>query len=786
MQVVGSAGWRARRAAGIVALASVWLVTLGAVASARAATAALAELRAVHAATTAPAELRAVRAATASERTVTSVTWHGAASAGSGALSLALPLVADYGGLHRFTEAVTTPGSPLYQHYESIRWLARHFGASRRNEARVTAFLRSHGASRLRVDATGLFVVATLRTARAERLFEVRLVRVRGRSGERFLAPASRVVIPPALRGLITGVVGLDTQAIASGVASGRAAHSVPAATSRAVRAARAILAAERLGIAGVPVIRTAQSGPSSGYSPVSGTPSGCPGALSAGGFTPSQYLTAYNYGPLQTTGTTGQDERAALIEIDGFKASDITAFARCFGLTSPKINAFGVGVNNPLKPGGESTLDIEVLDAAAPGLRSVDVYESQPSATNVLQALTSPLQTTGYKPVVISASLGLCESQTLQAVGHSGIRAAEAALQEAAASGITFLAASGDFGSADCVSSNSQNAQPQPSLAVNYPASSPYATAVGGTNFVLNANNTILSQQVWNDGAAVNPVGASGGGFSTLFTRPTYQLGTVAQNQRAVPDVALLADVSPGYDVYCSAADCINPADDDPWQTVGGTSAATPLLAGGLALIDEQLRLHNLQGLGFVNPLLYAIGRNPALAPLVFDSVTTGSNDVGPFLPSSNAPLGCCTAAPGFNEATGWGGVNLDELATVALSSESPIATVAVAVSQAQRPVATKAVSATVICSAACLFAAFARVTIGQQAPFTDHASLYHLAAAGQRTVKVPFSRGQLSRLQTALANGTPVTATVTGAIVDPALNIELQSPQGHLTITR
>lgn len=694
-------------------------------------------------------------------------------------LQLVLPLVADDAALKRYTTAVTTPGSPLYGRHRSIAWLAREFGASPANEQRVVSYLRQAGAADVRIDKTGLFVDATMAQARAERLFSSNERDFRSARGARYSAPAEQPAIPAGLRGLITGVVGLDTEAVAQTPAL---LHDTARAATSGANANDAVLT-DRLSAQ----ISPTPTATSSGYDPVSGTVSGCASAESAGGFTPDQYLTAYSYGALQSAGALGQGERVALIEIDGFRESDITTFAQCFGLAVPRINAFGVGVKHALSPGGEATLDLEVLDAAAPDLQSIDVYESQPEASNVLMALTAPLQTSGYKPQIISASLGLCESQTLQAVGRSGINATEAALEEAADSGITFLAASGDYGSADCASSNSSSAAPDPQLAVNYPASSPYATGVGGTNLVLTSANTIQSSLVWNDGAAITPVAASGGGFSSLFSRPSYQTGTVVENERTVPDVALLADVAPGYDVYCSAQpDCINQGSQNPWQTVGGTSAATPLLAGGLALIDQLLRQRSQGGLGLVNPLLYTIGRNPTEAALVYYGVASGSNDVGPYIESDGAPLGCCTAVPGYNAATGWGGINLQELSLQAEAVEPTLSQVSVTVPGAQKPVSATYINATVTCSAACLFTAFSRVTIGTGTPFTDHAALYHLTGPGTKTVKIPFSAGQLTKLKAALAAGTSVTATVTGAIVDPAYNIERQSPQGHLKITQ
>ncbi len=86
--------------------------------------------------------------------------------------------------------------------------------------------------------------------------------------------------------------------------------------------------------------------------------------------------------------------------------------------------------------------------------------------------------------------------------------------------------------------------------------------------------------------------------------------MGATNANGRAVPDVSMLSDIAPGYAIYCSASEpnCISDVNSDPWEALGGTSAATPLLAGGLAIIDQQLKAAGKQPLGLVNPLLYSI----------------------------------------------------------------------------------------------------------------------------------------------------------------------------------
>jgi kumamolisin len=587
-------------------------------------------------------------------------------------------------------------------------------------------------------------VVATMSAGLAERLFATSLKTVRAASGARYLAPAGAATLPRALSGLATGVVGLDTQPLR------------PAVAAQAAQAS---------------------SQPTSAYSPASGTQSGCAPGRATGGFTPNQYLTAYGLGQLQGEGLRGSGERVALIEVDGFRGSDIKAFGRCFGISVPRIHAFGIGVNHPLGPGPEATLDLEVLTASAPRLAGIDVYETTADAVGSLQAFVAPLENAGFKPQVISASLGLCEPAIREALGSSGIRVAEAEFQLAAAGGASVLAASGDSGSADCTQ---QDGTPDDFLSVNFPASSPWVTAVGGTNLHLNPFNAIASEQVWNDTDA-SPGSAGGGGASELFGRPSYQTGTVAGSQRQVPDVAMLADVAPGYAVYCTASECVSGG--AAWQSVGGTSAATPLLAGGVALIDELLRERERADIGQLNLLLYRIGRS-SLAPSVFNDVQQYGNDVGPYIPGNGEPLGCCSAHPGFDEASGWGSVNLSVLAQAAVLIQPHAANVTLSLPRHQRPVADHQIMATVSCSERCSMAAFAEVSINHGVPFTVESKVYRLRSAGRRTIPVRFSAAQLGKLRAALGRHRLIQAYLYGVTLSQHRHILRETGGTLLTI--
>lgn len=670
-------------------------------------------------------------------------------------LALVLPLRADVAGLERLATAVSTVGSPSYGDYEPISVLARRFGASAADQALVLGYLRGHGASQVRIDATGLFADATMPVSLAESLFRTPLARFAGARATRFVAPTGTTRVPAALKRAVTGVVGLDTRPLFS------APESRVAASSRFPHTAR-------FGSDSFP----------SGYGQRSGTASGCAGALAQRGFTPNQYLTAYGYSPLHAAGVTGQDERVALIEIDGFRYSDLASFAGCFGLPVPAVNGYGVGLKRPLVPGGETTLDLELLDAAAPGLKAIDVYESHSRPSDVLRSLTAPLQNRGRVPEVISASLGTCEAALYLSIGRRGIRGVEGALALAAASGISVLASSGDDGSSACVGRRG----PLDALAVSYPASSPFVTGVGGTNVQLGPANQIDAQTVWND--APYDITAGGGGISGLFTRPSYQKGFVSRDRRALPDVSMLADVLPGYDIYCSVqGDCVNATNHGPWVAVGGTSAATPLLAGGLALVDEVLRGHGKQNLGLANPLLYELDHTTATTGVISD-VLTNDNDLGPYLAGGvHRPLGCCAAGRGYDFASGLGSVDLAKLAALATAASPAIARVGLSLPR-QRPVARHRLLARLTCSRRCLVGAVALVSIPFAKPFAVGSADYLLRGKGRQTVGLRFSRRQLRELRAALHRHRRVYAAVVGEVVDSGGNVEAYSHLHRLRI--
>ncbi len=361
---------------------------------------------------------------------------------------------------------------------------------------------------------------------------------------------------------------------------------------ARFVAPATAARAAERLcrtaspawsGLDTAPMRRRDALPPSSGYQgpDPDANPSGCQAGVGESGFTPNEYLDAYDYTPLQQGGLLGQGERVALVEIDGFRTSDLSRFANCFHLDTPQINAFGVGVPKPLPPGGEATLDIEVLDAAAPDLKSINVYETKPDAADVLQAIAQPLQNPGFKPQVISVSLGLCESNTVTGVGQGRDRAPPRPRSRSRPRPASACSAPVATSARPIVSSTDSNPPAPPAqLAVNFPSSSPWVTSVGGTNFTLN------SAEPDRHADRLERRGRDPGQRGRRRRQQAVRAAELAERhrQRASGGRSRTwrCSLTSRRDTTSTAPPSVD-CHGRGWETFGGTSAATPLLAGRL-----------------------------------------------------------------------------------------------------------------------------------------------------------------------------------------------------------
>ncbi len=286
-----------------------------------------------------------------------------------------------------------------------------------------------------------------------------------------------------------------------------------------------------------------------------------------------------------------------------------------------------------------ETTLDLEQLTVGAPGLDHIYVYEAPESLRAIVLAAGTALGNASHHPDVISISLGICEPQIAGALAWRD--ALDNIFAVAAGSGISVLVSSGDQGSTGCRAINTETAETTavPIQSVSLPSSSPYVTAVGGTNLSLTKKNEIHDEIVWNDSWIDGKPGipwSGSGGLSIITPRtPWWQAGVHGYGPgRKVPDISALADRYPGYAFYCTAPSCIGGEETvRGWSAVGGTSAATPLTAAGIALINQDAEEHGEPTLGFLNPLIYGLGADAPTRKQAFFDVTTGNDNIFPAL---------------------------------------------------------------------------------------------------------------------------------------------------------
>jgi kumamolisin len=533
-------------------------------------------------------------------------------------LDVVLGLKHNEQALDRFARSVSDPLSPRYGRYLDPRVVGRRFGARAGAIESVRGFLRRHGV-RSQVDVTHTFVETLMPAGEARRLFgrPSRLPRaLRG------AVSPSEILLAPAQPGQSLG------RATASGAASGVQ------------------------GSLQSPNVRT-------------GTPAGCPqgraatfdfrsggGPVAGPAFTPNQIEDAYGATPLHQAGVDGRGVRVAIYGAGGFGERELAPYARCFGFDPPTTHLVKVGLQRVGQTSAEGALDLQMVSLMAPGIRSLDSYFIGSSSFAVgFSAIIDPRNAPdGRAPNVVSVSQGDCETKTYPAE----MRLTEQVLAAAAAAGITVAAGSGDNGSY-CLDA--------PRSAFFPGGASPWLTSVGGTSLTLNDTNQIVDETPWNDRSFAPKLGlGGGGGFSRYVRAPWFQRNLGQGAMRADPDVALIADPFPGIAIYCnepaSRQSCDESRPGNPFIAGFGTSAATPLFAGIVALADQRLLAAGRPALGFVDPLLYELGREGGKG--VLRDVVHGSN--------AAVYTSCCKAAPGYDMASGWGSVNAAALAAVAV----------------------------------------------------------------------------------------------------------------------
>jgi subtilase family serine protease len=478
----------------------------------------------------------------------------------------------------------------------------------------------------------------------------------------------------PRLMAMAVGLLGLTAAAAAAGpgLAVGTSVAALPAAAGPAASSVSALAdVAVQPGVqhAG----RVQASPPTTAY---------CEKAYKVACYEPAQVRQAYHLPAVYASGVTGKG--ATIVIVDSFGSptikNDLGTFDRTFGLPAPpsfrviqpagKVPAYDPANSDMVGWAGETTLDVEYAHTIAPGA-SILLVETPVSETEGVHGFPQIVTAEEY---VLKHHLGDVISQSFSATEQTfpnaaAVQALRGAYQLAARDHVTVLTASGDSGAAD-VGLDETTYYLHP--VTSWPDSDPLVTGVGGTQLHFNAAGQPTAPTVWNDtynkaanefaagNAGPNPL-AGGGGKSIFFSRPWYQNGVqnVVGDQRGVPDISMSAACNGSVDTYGTFGGA--PAG---WSPACGTSEATPLFAGIVALAD-QVAGHSL---GLINPALYRLAAEGA--PGIVD-VTSGNNTVSFSQGGHEHTVRGFTAAPGYDLASGVGTVNaayfVRELAFVA-----------------------------------------------------------------------------------------------------------------------
>ncbi|MGH9772592.1 MAG: S53 family peptidase, partial [Candidatus Acidiferrales bacterium] len=530
--------------------------------------------------------------------------------------------------------AQQTRGNRQYHKWLTPEQFAARFGANESDIQRIGDWLQDQGFSDVQV-ARGRNAISFSGTVeQVENTFGTTLHRVVV-NGTPHYANWAAPVLPAALKGIVEGIRGLNNF------------RPNPHLTRR-----RSVLRPQFTG-----------------------------GIANATYLTPADFATIYDVNPVYNSGIDGTGITIVVVGQSDIQLSDVQAFRKAAGLpvNDPKIILTGADPGNDSDNQTEADLDLEWTGGIAKNASVVYV-----NSTNAFTSADYAIQNDVGD--VLLFSYGLCESD----LGSADANSINSEFEQATAQGMTVVASSGDTGPAGCDQDETNPPHvASHGLAVLFPASSPYVTSVGGTEFseasgtywqrfstpsVTDITSSALSyipETAWNDTGSGGFLSASGGGASALFSKPAWQVGrgVPADAARDVPDVAFSA--SPVHDayLYCSAIDdnagagsngiCTDGFRDGYLfvQPTGGTSAADTPFAGIVALLDQKLGGRQ----GNINAKLYALS---SISTDAFHDITQSNNIVpcqqnSPDCPATEPFQFGYSAGPGYDQATGLGSID-------------------------------------------------------------------------------------------------------------------------------
>ncbi len=521
--------------------------------------------------------------------------------AGDGHLTLAIGLpVRDAAGLDAFLRSLNDPSSAQYHRYLTQAQANAEFNPTSRQEEQVVRWLQSYGLTVTQTYTNHLLVDATGTVSQIESMLHTTVNDYTGTVNGKdvsFYAPSVNPTVDASVADDVQSITGLDN----------------------------------------VPRFHIGTNGTAHNTTP----------------YYPQDFANAYDVNPLWTAGDTGSGQHIG-ITLWTVPPSDTTLshFGSVTGASVAttangrlKVIPVDGGTTSAKSPDdGEAGMDIETSGGIAPAA-TIDYYEAptDSSGNPTDQGLEDALNLAGTDSnnnQQITNSWGGCEATSTTDPFTS---ATENIFSSNSATGHNYFFSAGDNGSWCDPNNTGTGVNPYP----DFPTSSPYVTSVGGTKFNGSINGGYPGEATWAYCATCNTGGSpegSGGGYSNIFSRPSWQTGSglAANGKRGYPDIAADADPNTGaYVCYGSSSTC---------GQIGGTSLASPLWAGMTAVVNQYLAAQSKPAVGFLNPTLYSLAtHSQTYAP--FHDVTSGTN-------------GSYNAGTAWDAVTGWGSTDLYNLA--------------------------------------------------------------------------------------------------------------------------
>jgi subtilase family serine protease len=545
--------------------------------------------------------------------------------------------------LNQLLAAQLDPSSSSYHQWLTPEQFGARFGLSSSDIAQVSAWLTSQGFTITSVARSSTFITFTGTVAQAQQAFGTS-IHTLSLNGEQHISNLADPTLPSGIAGVVGTVTGLDDFKLK------------PRSRARSVTIDPS-----------QPLYTQTSNGVTSHY------------------LSPADLYTIYNYTPLTTAGITGSGITVAVMGQTDIIPTQVAAFRAAAGLpvNAPTLKLVPTSLDPGVSSGDidEAQIDVEWSGAAAQGATILYVYSTDVFKGSLTYAIDSKVAP------IVTISYGDCET----GFGLTTIATYNQLLAQANAQGQTVMSAAGDAGSTDC----DQTGISTEGLNVDFPASSPYVTAAGGTMFNESSNPSVnywsstnqsngssvasyIPEQPWNETSASGGLttgGAGGGGASAFYSKPAWQVGTGVPNDgsRDTPDISLnAAAMHDGY-LVCSQntaeneGPCANGflTSGGVANVFGGTSFVAPTFAGILAMVEQKLGGTPNAGIGNVGPVLYGFLNGPTYTS-VFHDIISGNNSVPCTQGTLNCPNGGSigfNAATGYDQATGIGSFDVSKL---------------------------------------------------------------------------------------------------------------------------